>query len=460
MKILLIDDEKQLGLSLKSYMLDDGIELDVAFDGKSGIQKLEDESYEAVVTDLRMPGLDGMQVLSWIRDERPGMPVIMISAHGEIQDAVTAMKLGAQDYLVKPFDPDELVLRLKKAVESRRVMQKLQAGMAAGHEEAGMIGESPKMKEIVKLLEKASPSAATILITGESGTGKEVAARFIHARSGRTGPFLPVNMGAFPENLLESELFGFEKGAFTGADTRKQGLFESAQGGTLFLDEIAELPLHLQVKLLRAIQERKIQRLGSVKSIPIDVRILAATNRDLEKDVKEGKFREDLYYRINVIRVRLPPLRERKEDIPLLVGRFIRRFSQASARKISSISKESLDLLLQYDFPGNIRELENAIERACILAESDVLGAEDFDFLRPARSILGEENIEALDVHSGNRAGEAESRNGPKTIEEMEKQLIEAALKRNAFHREKTAMELGITRRTLLNKMKEYGLEP
>jgi len=460
MKILLIDDERQLGLSLKSYMHDDGIELDVAFDGKTGIQKLEEESYEAVVTDLRMPGLDGMQVLSWIRDERPGMPVIMISAHGEIQDAVTAMKLGAQDYLVKPFDPDELVLRLKKAVESRRVMQKLQAGIATGHEETGMIGESPKMKEILKLLEKAAPSSATILMTGESGTGKEVAARFIHARSGRTGPFLPVNMGAFPENLLESELFGFEKGAFTGADARKQGLFESAQGGTLFLDEIAELPLHLQVKLLRAIQERKIQRLGSVKSIPIDVRILAATNRDLEKDVKEGKFREDLYYRINVIRVRLPPLRERKEDIPLLVGRFIRRFAQASARKISGISKEALDLLLRYDFPGNIRELENAIERACILAESDVLGVQDFDFLRPARSIQGEDDIEVVVEHSENRAGEAESRDGPKTIEEMEKQLIEAALKRNAFHREKTAMELGITRRTLLNKMKEYGLEP
>lgn len=452
MKILLIDDEKQLGLSLKSYMHDDGIELDVAFDGKSGIQKLEEESYEAVVTDLRMPGLDGMHVLSWIRDERPGVPVIMISAHGEIQDAVTAMKLGAQDYLIKPFDPDELVLRLKKAVESRRVMQKLQAGLATDYEAVGMIGESPKMKEILKLLEKASPSAATILITGESGTGKEVAARFIHARSGRTGPFLPVNMGAFPENLLESELFGFEKGAFTGADARKQGLFESAQGGTLFLDEIAELPLHLQVKLLRAIQERKIQRLGSVKSIPIDVRILAATNRDLEKDVKEGKFREDLYYRINVIRVRLPPLRERKEDIPLLVGRFIQRFAQTSARKISGISKESLDLLLNHDFPGNIRELENAIERACILAESDVLGVKDFDFLRPARSIQ--------DESSENQAGELEFHDGPKTIEEMEKQLIATALKRNAFHREKTALELGITRRTLLNKMKEFGLEP
>lgn len=461
MKILLIDDEKQLGLSLQSYMLDDGIELDVAFDGKSGIQKLEEESYEAVVTDLRMPGLDGMQVLSWIRDERPGIPVLMISAHGEIQDAVKAMKLGAQDYLVKPFDPDELVLRLKKAVEAQRVMRKFQAGMSTVHEDSGMIGESPKMKEIVKLLEKASPSSATILMTGESGTGKEVAARFIHERSGRTGPFLPVNMGAFPENLLESELFGFEKGAFTGADARKQGLFESAQGGTLFLDEIAELPLHLQVKLLRAIQERKIQRLGSVKSIPIDVRILAATNRDLEKDVKEGKFREDLYYRINVIRVRLPPLRERKEDIPLLVGRFIRRFSQASARKITGISKEALELLLRYDFPGNIRELENAIERACILAESDVLSIQDFDFLQAVKSFQGGGGTEAEKESSEIKPSQAAAfHDSPRTIEEMERQLIEAALKRNAFHREKTAMELGITRRTLLNKMKEYGLEP
>ena len=312
-----------------------------------------------------------------------------------------------------------------------------------------MIGESQKMKDIVRMLGKAAPSAATILLTGESGTGKEVAARLIHNLSGREGPFLPINMGAFPEHLLESELFGYEKGAFTGADTRKQGLFESAQGGTLFLDEIAELPLHLQVKLLRVLQERKVQRLGSLKGTPIDVRVLAATNRDLEKEVQMGRFREDLYYRVNVIRVRLPALRERREDIPLLAGAFLARFSSDMGRKIEGLSREAIDVLMRHDFPGNVRELENAIERACILTDSDLLQPRDFDFIAPR----------ADPAQAEVRTGNGESGGKTTTLEAMEKQAIIECLRRNANHREKTAAELGITRRTLLNKIKDYNLD-
>jgi len=449
MRILIVDDERQLALSLKDYFEPDGIEAEIALDGLSAKQKLEDAPYDALVSDLRMPGIDGMELLRWVKEEGPDIPVIVMSAHGEIRDAVEAMKIGAYDYLVKPFDPDELLIRIKKAVENRRLTMSLRAGMRGTRKAGEMIGESQKMKDIVKMLGKAAPSAATILLTGESGTGKEVAARLIHNLSGREGPFLPINMGAFPEHLLESELFGYEKGAFTGADTRKQGLFESAQGGTLFLDEIAELPLHLQVKLLRVLQERKVQRLGSLKGTPIDVRVLAATNRDLEKEVQLGRFREDLYYRVNVIRVRLPALRERREDIPLLAGAFLARFSSDMGRKIEGLSREAIDVLMRHDFPGNVRELENAIERACILTDSDLLQPRDFDFISP--------RAEPANAEAG--TGNGESVGKATTLEAMEKQAIIECLRRNANHREKTAAELGITRRTLLNKIKDYNLD-
>lgn len=451
MRILIVDDERQLAQSLKEYFEPDGIEVDIALEGRSGRQKLEDQAYDALVSDLRMPGLDGMQLLHWVRDEGPNIPAIMISAHGEIKDAVEAMKAGAYDYLVKPFDPDELLIRIKKAVENHRLHLSLTAGMTGKKTAGEMIGESPPMRNVLRVLGKAAISNATVLLTGESGTGKEVAARLVHSLSRREGPYVPINMGAFPEHLLESELFGYEKGAFTGADARKQGLFESAQGGTLFLDEIAELPLHLQVKLLRVLQEKKVQRLGSLKGTPIDVRIVAATNRDLEDEVRRGRFREDLYYRINVIRVRLPPLRERRGDIPLLAGAFLSRFSSDMGRKLAGLSPEAVELLMRYDFPGNVRELENAIERACILSDSDLLQPRDFDFI-------------AGRVEPGDRRGiEAPGPPGVEgaalTLEEMEKRAIIDALDRNGHHREKTAAELGITRRTLLNKMKEYDLE-
>jgi len=308
-----------------------------------------------------------------------------------------------------------------------------------------VVGTSPAILEAVRLIEKAAVTPATILLTGESGTGKEVAARLAHQASRRSGPFIAVNLGAIPDTLVESELFGHEKGAFTGADSRKQGLFELAQGGTLFLDEIGELPLHLQVKLLRALQERKVQRLGGVQGIPVDARIVAATNRDLEAMVREGRFREDLYYRINVIRIVLPPLRARIGDVVPLAEYFIRRLSGAMGRRVEGLSAEARSLLEGYRFPGNVRELQNAVERALILSDKPVLEAGDFQFFAPAAP--GAEAAESRDPGTG-------------TLADLERRAILAALDRNSGRREQTARELGITRRTLLTKLKEYGVSP
>lgn len=457
-RILVVDDERRLADSLKDYFESEGLEVETAHDGAEGKARLENQAFDLVVSDLRMPGMGGMELLTWLHGEGQAIPMIMISAHGEIEDAVQAMKLGAYDYLVKPFDPDELLLRIRKAVDARRLRLSLEAGAGTRRDGMGLLGESGKMLELGRLIAKAAPSAATILVTGESGTGKEVVARKVHALSGREGPFVPINMGAFPDQLLESELFGYEKGAFTGADTRKLGIFESAQGGTLFLDEVAEMPLHLQVKLLRVLQERKVQRLGSLKGTPIDVRIVAATNKDLELEVREGRFREDLYYRLNVIRLRVPPLRDRRSDIPLLAGNFLARFSADLGRKIRGIADEALDLLVAYDFPGNVRELENVIERACILAEGERLESRDFEFIRLSSPLAGEAvgkgGAEGSDQPEGRESGFG----GRLNLQELEKKAIIAALERNSQHREKTAQELGITRRTLLNKIKEYGL--
>lgn len=445
MRVLVVDDEKRMVESLSGYLKLEGIECATASDGSEAVRLVEESFFDAVVTDLRMPGMDGLAFLRWAKEEGPALPVIVISAHGEVKDAVEAMKLGAYDYLVKPFDPDELVLRLRKAVSERKAQGRLEAGKRREGGKTELVGESSAIKEVLRLIDKAAPSGATILITGESGTGKEVAARIVHERSGRDGPFVPINVGAVPENLLESELFGYEKGAFTGAEARKLGLFEAAQGGTLFLDEIGDLPIHLQVKVLRAIQERKVQRLGATRSLPVDIRFVAATNRDLETEVREGRFREDLYYRLNVIRIRMPSLRERPGDIGLLAGFFLRKFSGELGRKIEGMSPEALALLESHSFPGNVRELENAIERAMILADGAVLETRDFHLVGGL----------------GDRGGNPEPRDYfavARSLEEVERTAIEAALKRNGWHREKSASELGITRRTLLNKVKDYGI--
>ncbi len=451
--MLLVDDEKRLTESLSEFLATEGIDSASAGDGTEGRRLLEESPYDALVTDLRMPGLDGLGLLRWVREEGPSLPVIVISAHGEIRDAVEAMKAGAYDYLVKPFDPVELALKLRKAVDERRAAGRLAAGAARYAEGGRLVGESPAIKAVLRLIEKAAPALSTVLVTGESGTGKEVAARILHELSGREGAFVPVNVGALPEQLVESELFGYEKGAFTGAESRKAGFFEAANGGTLFLDELGELPLHLQVKLLRAIQERKVLRVGAVKGIPVDVRLVAATNRDLEAEVREGRFREDLYYRVNVIRVEMPPLRDRAGDIPLLAGYFLRKLSGELSRKVEGLSAQAIALLESYAFPGNVRELENAIERALILSDGPLLEARDFHLF--GRIEVGR----GRDVEASAGSGEGPLGSGPVTLAELERRAIEAALKRNSYHRERSASELGITRRTLLNKINEYGIE-
>jgi two-component system response regulator AtoC len=448
-RVLIIDDEKNLRDSIAGYLVLDGFLCSAAASGEEALALLESEVFDAAILDLRLPGIDGLGVLRRIG---PGLPVIMISAHGDIADAVKAMKLGAVDYLVKPFDPAELSVRLSKAIEDSRLIRRARIGLAE-ERPLGFISTDPAMDRVTDIIGMAAPTLSTVLITGESGTGKEIAAGEIHRRSGRaSGPFVPVNVSAIPEPLFESELFGHEKGAFTGADSRRPGLFELAAGGTLFLDELGEIPLSLQVKLLRVLQERRITRVGGSRDIPVDVRVIAATNRDIEKAVAAGDFRKDLYYRLNVIRIELPPLRERPLDIAPLAGFFLARYAKETGKPVTGISPAALRALSGYPFPGNIRELENSIERAVILCKTDTLTHEDFPFTAAPDVAPGAGGKESVTDEPSADTG------GALTIRDIEKQAISAALSRNGGRREQTAHELGISRRTLLNKMREYGI--
>lgn len=476
LRILIIDDERNLRDSIADYLKSEGMEAKTAASGEIGKALLESERFDAVVVDLKMPGMSGLDFLAWLKDGGPLIPAIMISAHGDIKDAVEAMKRGASDYLVKPFNPEELVVRLRMVVGNARLAASASAMQTVADKRSlkkttgideNWIGASPAMKEVYSLVERVAPTDSTVLVTGESGTGKEVVARLIHRLSKRVnGPFIPINMGGIPENLLESELFGYEKGAFTGADSRKTGLCELANGGTLFLDEVGDMPLPLQVKILRMLQEKKIMRLGGRVQIPIDVRIIAATNKDLEQAVRQGDFREDLFYRLAVIRLRLPPLRERREDIPLLAQLFVDRFATEMGRPSLRLAEDALDVLLRYHFPGNVRELENAVERAVILSEGPELHGRDFSFAGSAMSsVLPSDLSAASDAQSGRApfsATETPQDGSEKrviTLEELERDAILQALALYKGHREKTAQALGITRRTLLNKLKEYGIQ-
>jgi two-component system response regulator AtoC len=445
MKVLVVDDEKNIRESVERYLELEGIHAVGAENGIAAQRRLSEEPFQAVVMDLRMPGMTGIELLQWLQEEGPRTPAIMISAYGEVSDAVNAMKLGAEDYIVKPFDPRELVVRLKKITEERRNKDLLELGRRTGDSFTDLIGESELMQRIKKLIERIAATQSTVLITGESGTGKEVIARTIHRHSPvAEGPFTAVNLGGLPEGLLESELFGFEKGAFTGAGARKVGMFELSHGGTLFLDEIGDVPLHLQVKLLRAIQERKIQRLGGTQLIPLDARIIAATNRNLEERVKANEFREDLFYRLNVVRIEVPPLSRRREDIPLLAGFLLEKLSRRLGKRIDAIEPDALDLLMGWSFPGNVRELENLIERAIIFAEASTISVSDIDL--PARAGV----VSPVGRRSADR---------PRSLREVEREKIVEALLRWEGNRTRAAEDLGITRRTLFNKIKEYGLD-
>lgn len=452
MNVLLADDEPNIVKTLKKYLELEGWEVWTAGNGLAAQKLLMESPFDILVVDLRMPGMTGLELLDWLASEGPAVPAIMISAYGEVEDAVAAMRSGASDYLVKPFEPEELVIRINRAVREQKERRRAELDRPG---EPAFATENAAMRQVYSIVERAAPTDSTILITGESGTGKEVLAREIHRRSRRgEGPFVAVNVGALPEQLLESELFGYERGAFTGAEARKLGLLESASGGTLFLDEIGEMPSTLQVKLLRVLQERVITRVGGTGTIPVDFRLLAATNVDLEEAVRERRFREDLYFRLNIIRLELPPLRSRREDLPGLVAHFLEKLKARTGYPGKAISQAALRALKRYHYPGNIRELENIIERALILSTGELIDEEDLSL--PTPGISEKQELRQADP-GGQRSSGSEA--GARTLRDMEAEAIERALLRNEWHRERTAEELGISRRTLLNKIKEYGLE-
>jgi two-component system response regulator AtoC len=454
MKILIVDDERNIRESLKKYLALEGIESAVAETGEKALGLLEAESFDAVVLDLRLPGMSGQAVLEQIERRGVPSPVIMISAHGQISDAVAALKSGARDYLVKPFDPAELIIKLRALVENRRRENVMEAEKRVSFR-GGLIGETAAMRKLSEQIDKIAAAVdVTVLITGESGTGKEVAAREIHSRSPLSGePFVAVNIGGIHEGLMESELFGHEKGSFTGAAARKQGLFELAGRGAIFLDEIGEMPMALQVKMLRVLQEKKVRRLGGNSDIPITARIISATNRDPEALVKEGRFREDLYYRLNVFRLSLPPLRERREDIPLLADCLLSRLCARMGRPRPRLAAGVMEKLSAYSFPGNIRELENTLERAIIYCEGNIIREGDIDLHKdraPAASppAAPPASTMAAVPPADNEPGAALS------MDDIEKKAILDALARCNGNRTRAAEMLGISRKTILNKLK------
>lgn len=418
-RILIVDDDLQMRIALKEAINRLGYDADTATDGRDALKRLNNTNYALIITDMKMPGMDGLSFLKEAR-KRWNIPVLVITGFGTVENAVETMKEGATDYLMKPFSFDAI----GKAVES--IISRIQ-------HEREIITEDPEMKKIISLAGNIAGSDITVLITGESGTGKELLARYIHRASRRKeAPFIAVNCAAIPDNLLESELFGHEKGAFTGAVDKKAGKFELANGGTLLLDEIGEMPLILQAKLLRVLQEREVDRIGGKKPIPIDVRIIATTNRDLKKECGEGRFREDLYYRLNVFPIRIPPLRERKKDISALAWHFIKKFSALSGKNITGLSEEALEALLNRPWRGNVRELENVIQRATLISSGDLIKPEDLMF---------------DDINTPQNTGR---------IREMEKDLILRTLEQVEGNKTRAAKILGVSVRTIRNKLNEY----
>ena len=446
MRILIVDDETNIRDLMCRYMKIEGIDGVGAENAYSAQRILREQPFDGILVDLKMPGMDGYEFVRWVRDEGFRMPIIMMSAHGEISDAVNAMKHGVQDFIVKPFDPEEVIIKLKNLVEAQnfRTLQEMEERLP---QERAFIGESVQIRKIKDTISRIASTNSSVLITGESGTGKEVVARSIHEQSTvSSGPFVAINIGGVPENLLESELFGYEKGAFTGATGRKIGMFELANRGTLFLDEIGDMPHALQVKILRVLQEKCITRLGGTEPIPINARIVCATNKDLESLVREGKFREDLFFRLNVVRIHIPPLRERKDDIPLLAGWIIKKLNINMGRHFSGLTPDAMEKLKNYNFYGNIRELENILERAAIFSDGDLISEDNIEL---RGDVLG---------HERKPSQESVSTEGM-SLKEIEKQSIERALRRWEGNRTKAANELGITRRTLITKIEEYDLD-
>jgi two-component system response regulator AtoC len=450
-RVLVVDDEENLRLVVRTFLKRDGYEVEVAASGEEALALVESFGPDVILTDVKMPKMGGMDLLATLKAKGIDCTVIVMSAYGNVDLALEAMKAGAYDYIQKPFKAEEVLLTLRKAEEReslRRENRALRQEIRKENLFEDILAKSPQMQAIFKTITKIAEYKTTALITGESGVGKELIARALHSKSSRRGgPFVAVNCGAIPEPLLESELFGYRRGAFTDAVADRAGLFEQANGGTLLLDEVGELPLSLQVKLLRVLQEETIRRLGDSKDLKIDVRILAATHRDLAAETKAGRFREDLYYRINVLPIHVPPLRERREDIPILLDHFLARNNARFNTQIRGIDAEARRLLLEYAWPGNVREMENTIERAMVLTERDSLSADDL----PERV---RESRDPVQMHL--KSGEMSIKKTARIIEEI---LIRRALTKTKGNRTRAAEVLEISHRALLYKIKDYHIE-
>ncbi|HAK68270.1 MAG TPA: transcriptional regulator [Treponema sp.] len=444
--LLIIDDEKNIREGLAANFELEGYDVKTAATGEEGLALIEKGDIDLVITDLRMPGISGEKVLAKVTAETPGIPVIILTGHGSIDSAVDAMRHGAYDFLTKPLNLDQLTMIVKRALESREMSlqhQQLKKELEDSSALKGMIGKSSPMQKVQAMIRKVADSKASVLITGESGVGKELVANAIHSLSSRrNNSFIKVHCAALSETLLESELFGHEKGAFTGADRLKKGRFELAHGGTIFLDEIGEINQNVQIKILRVLQEHKFERVGGEQTLDVDVRVVAATNRVLEDEVKEGRFREDLYYRLNVIHIHVPPLRERKDDIPLLMSSFLDEFNRENGKNISGVDGRAKAAIFKYNWPGNIRELRNCMESAVVMCSGEEITLED---LPP--SVRGSSESDMLSLPLGI------------TLDEAEKLIIKETLAMNSNNKSKTAEVLGIGRKTLHRKLSEWGID-
>ena len=450
--VLIVDDDRGHLTSLRTVIRSWGYGVETAEDGREAVARVKENPVDLVLMDVRMTTMSGIEALAHIKAYNPAIPIIIMTAYSSVASAVEALKGGAYDYLIKPLDFDVLKLSIERACEHAGLKvenEDLKARLGDPFERPDIIGKSAAMRALLEMLAMVAPSEATVLIAGESGTGKELIAKSLHVNSPRReNPLVTVNCAALTESLLESELFGHEKGAFTGADRRREGRFMQAHGGTVFLDEVGEMSSRMQAKLLRVLQEKEIQRVGSEDVLKVDVRVVAATNRDLEEDVRQGDFREDLFYRLNVMNLTVPPLRERREDIPLLAQHFLEKYARRNRKAVKGFVPLAMDMLLKYDWPGNVRELENAVERAVILMPGEHITEKQLP-------------LAVVQQHAGEDAGDdlpQSATDGTRTLEEMEREAIVATLAATDGNKSETARRLGISRKTLHNKLKAYRI--
>jgi two-component system response regulator AtoC len=452
--ILVVEDKDSMAEMLKETLESEGYKVISAIDGTEGMRYLKEERIDLVLTDVKLPKKSGIDILKASKEENQLIPVIVMTAYGSVEIAVEAMKMGAFDFITKPFDTDHLLMLIKRALENQKLLTEnilLKEEFTSKFGFPRIIGRSEKIADVAQMVQRVAPTKTTVLLLGESGTGKELFARAIHNLSNRQSyPFVPINCAAIPRDLLESELFGHEKGSYTGADAKKLGKFELADKGTIFLDEVGDMDLTIQSKLLRAIEEGEIERIGAGKTIKVDVRIVAASNKDIEKAVEDKKFREDLYYRVNVFPIKIPPLRERRDDIPLLVEYFINKYCLEIKTSLKSVSKEALNMLINYHWKGNVRELENAIERAIILCDGDVINPEHF--------VLNKQYVFGSLKESTSIHGTLEDV-AKEALRTAETQRIVSALKETKGNKSKASEILRVSYKTLLTKIKEYGIE-